>query len=235
MSKSQRYFTPRRIATLISALTVLALAAFLTYFIWNRISAVASSPQALRDLILSYGTGAYAVGLGLQIVQVFVALIPGELIELALGYSFGFFGGTLICLCGIAIGSVPVFLLTKNLGYRFVEVFFDREKIENLSFIKSETKLKRLIFLLFFIPGTPKDLLTYFVGLTPLKLSEFLVITLAARIPSIVTSTASGYFFAEGDYAVSALIFALTGAISIFGLWIYRRISMRLKSKKENK
>lgn len=234
MSKKKRYFTPRRILALVSAVVVASLAALLTYFLWNKISAIASSPEALRDIILSYGAGSYAVGLGLQILQVFVALIPGELIELALGYSFGFFGGTAVCLIGIAIATLPVFLLTKKLGTRFVEIFFSREQIENLSFIKSETKLRRLIFLLFFIPGTPKDLLTYFVGLTPLTLKEFLILTLTARIPSIVTSTASGYFFAEGNYLASAIIFAVTGALSIFGLWIYKRITARVKSKKDN-
>lgn len=234
MSKKERYFTPRRIFALISFTVVITLAALTTYFLWERISSVASSPQALRDLILSYGFLSYAVGLGLQILQVFVALLPGELIELALGYSFGFLGGTLICLLGIAAATIPVFLLTKRFGTRFVEIFFDRDKIESISFLKNQKKLKGLVFLLFFIPGTPKDLLTYFVGLTPLTLSEFLTLTLVARIPSIVTSTASGSLFAEGDYLLSALVFLLTGAISIFGLWTYRRLSSKLKAKKDN-
>lgn len=234
MSKKERYFTPRRILALVSFTVVITIAALATYFLWGRISSVASSPQALRDLILSYGFLSYAVGLGLQILQVFVALLPGELIELALGYSFGFLGGTLICLLGIAIATIPVFLLTKKFGMRFVEIFFDRDKIESISFLKNQKKLKGLVFLLFLIPGTPKDLLIYFVGLTPLTLSEFLTLTLIARIPSIVTSTASGSLFAEGDYLLSALVFLLTGAISIFGLWTYRRLSSKLKAKKDN-
>ena len=235
MSKKERYFTPRRIFALISAMIVLVLAALTTYFLWTRIKTVASSPQALRDLILSYGTLSYLVGFGLQVLQVFVALLPGELIELALGYSFGFIRGTLVCLGGVAAASVPIFLMTKKFGTRFIEIFFDPERIEHLSFIKNEKKLKRMIFLLFFIPGTPKDLLTYFVGLTPIRLSEFLLISIVARIPSVVTSTASGYLIAEGDYLMSAVVFALTAAISIFGLWIYRRITRRIKNKKSNK
>lgn len=231
MSKKDSYFTPRRILALVSFAVVITIAALTTYFLWDRISSVAASPQALRDLILSYGFLSYTVGLGLQILQVFVALLPGELIELALGYSFGFFGGTLICLLGIAIATLPVFLLTKRFGMRFVEIFFDREKIESLAFINNEKKLKGLVFLLFFIPGTPKDLLTYFIGLTPLSISEFLILTLLARIPSIVTSTASGSFFAEGDCLLSAFVFLITGALSIFGLWTYRRLSNKLKSK----
>ncbi len=234
MSKKQRYFTPRRVFALISFAVVFILAALATYFLWNRISSVAASPEALRDLILSYGILSYAVGLGLQILQVFVALLPGELIELALGYSFGFLGGTVICLLGIAIATIPVFLLTKRFGIRFVEIFFDRKKIESISFLRNQKKLKRLVFLLFFIPGTPKDLLTYFVGLTPLTLTEFLTLTLVARIPSIVTSTASGSLFAEGDYIISAAVFLITGALSIFGLWIYRRMTDKVKLKKDN-
>lgn len=235
MSKENKYLTPKRLVAIISALIAAALIAFLTYFLWSKLNTIASSPEALRDVILSYGAGSYAVGLGIQVLQVFVALIPGELVELALGYSFGFLGGTAVCLLGIAIATVPIFLLTKKLGVRFAEIFVDREKIEQLSFIKSETKLKRLIFLLFFIPGTPKDLLTYFVGLTPLSLGDFLIITLTARIPSIVTSTASGYFFAEGNYLTSAVIYAVTGALSLFGIWSYKRITSRRKSKKSDR
>ena len=233
MSKKERYFTPRRIFALISATIVILLAAFVTYFLWAQIRTVASSPEALRDLILSYGALSYIVGFALQILQVFVALLPGELIELALGYSFGFIGGTLLCLLGIAVASIPIFLLTKKLGLQFVEIFFEPERIKSLSFMQSEQKLKSLIFLLFFIPGTPKDLLTYFVGLTPIRLSEFLLISLIARIPSVVTSTASGHLIAEGDFIGSGVVFAVTAAISIFGLWIYHRITEALKSKKD--
>ncbi len=232
MKERSRFFTSKRIFALISVITVASLAGLLTWLLWDKLSAVASSPEALRDIIISYGYLSYAVGLSLQVLQVFVALLPGELIELALGYSFGLIGGTVLCLIGITIATVPVFLLTKKLGMRFVTVFFEREQIENLSFIKNEKKLKRLVFLLFFIPGTPKDLLTYFVGLTPLKLSEFLVLTLIARIPSIVTSTAAADFLADGDYIASAITFAVTGAISIFGLWIYKRVTEKRKSKK---
>ncbi len=234
MEEKNRFFTPKRIFALVSVIIVAALAGLLTWFLWDKLRAVASSPEALRDIILSYGYVSWAVAVGLQVLQVFVALLPGELIELALGYSFGFIGGTVICLVGITIATVPVFLLTKKLGMRFVTVFFDREQIENLSFIKNEKKLKRLVFLLFFIPGTPKDLLTYFVGLTPLTLGEFLSLTLVARIPSIVTSTAAADFLADGDYLASAITFALTGAMSIFGLWIYKKISEKRKAKKHN-
>ncbi len=231
MKERSRFFTSKRIFALISVIIVAALAGLLTWLLWDKLSAVASSPEALRDIIISYGYLSYAVGLSLQVLQVFVALLPGELIELALGYSFGLIGGTVICLIGITIATVPVFLLTKKLGMRFVTVFFDREQIEELSFIKNQKRLKGLVFILFFIPGTPKDLLTYFVGLTPLKLSEFLVLTLIARIPSIVTSTAAADFLADGDYIASAITFAVTGAISVFGLWIYKRVTEKRKSK----
>ncbi len=232
MKEKPSFFTPKRILALISITVAAALAGLLTWFLWDKLSAIASSPEALRDIILSYGYVSWAVALGLQILQVFVALLPGELVELALGYSFGLIGGTLLCLIGITVATVPVFLLTKKLGMRFVTIFFERKQIENLSFIKNEKKLKGLVFLLFFIPGTPKDLLTYFVGLTPLKLGEFLTLTLVARIPSIITSTAAADFLADGDYLASAITFAVTGAVSIFGLWIYKKITDKRKAKK---
>ena len=143
--------------------------------------------------------------LGLQCLQVIVAMIPGEILEVGAGYAFGAVEGTLLCMGGVAIASAMIFLLTKRLGVKLVETFISREKIDELRFINSEKKLKRLIFILFFIPGTPKDLFTYFAGLTRIKLSEFLVISLIARIPSVVSSTIGGHIIGQENY-LSAII-----------------------------
>ena len=87
-----------------------------------------------------------------------------------------------------------------------------------------------MIFLLFFIPGTPKDLLTYFAGLTDIRFDRFLGLTLLARIPSVVSSTFGGHLLGEGKLRGALLLYGITGAASLAGLAAYRAILRRRAS-----
>jgi len=170
----------------------------------------------------------------LQILQVFVALIPGELLESAAGYAFGPIAGTIICYIGVAIGSAIIFFLTRRFGVKLVEIFVSRDKINDLRFINTEKKRNNLIFLVYFIPGTPKDLITYFVGLTDIKFASFLSISLLARIPSVLSSTFGGHLIGEGKYIGAVLLYGITGGLSLFGLLIYNKYVKKRNRNKTN-
>lgn len=208
---------------------------FLTLFFTKILAPYLKSTQELRNFLDSFGWKGYLILLGLQCLQVFIALIPGEVVELGAGYAYGAVEGTLICLIGVAISSALIFLLVKKIGVSLVEIFVPREKIQQLRFINSEQKLKRVVFLLFFIPGTPKDILTYFVGLTDMKLSEFLLITLTARIPSLVSSTISGQMLGDKQFLTAGIVYAITCAVSIIGYFFYKRIIRHRQIKSTQK
>lgn len=231
---STHYQKRRRIIALCSFAIVVAFFAWLTYFLSKQFVVFDKSPEEFKAFVESYGWTGRFIALGIQILQVLVSLIPGELVEVGIGYTFGAVEGTLLCMAGVAIASTLVFLLVKWLGIRLVELFVSRDKIDTLRFINSEKKLKRLIFLLFFIPGTPKDLLTYFVGLTRIKLHEFLIISLIARIPSLVSSTIGGTLIQQEIYNGAIWIFIITGAISLAGMFTYNRI-VNYRNKKKNR
>ncbi len=223
------YTRKRKLLAGISAAIVIILLLLITLFIWNWLASF--SKDEFRDYIQSFGPVGLLVLLGLQVLQVFVALIPGELLETAAGYCFGPVLGTLVCYIGIAVATVLIFLLTARFGVRLVEIFISREKINELRFINTEKKRNMLIFLLFFIPGTPKDLLTYFVPLTDIKLGTFLIISLIARIPSILSSTFGGHLLGEGKYWGAILLYGITGIISFIGLTAYNRFVRRKQNK----
>lgn len=185
------------------------------------------SGRLFSDILDAHPVRGRLIYIGIQILQVFVALIPGEAVEIAGGLAFGTFEGLLLSLIGVSIGSSVIFLLTKTLGVRFIELFISTDKINSLRFIREDRHLNELVFIMFFLPGTPKDLLTYVVGLTRMKLHTFLIITLIARIPSIITSTWGGSAIMAGDYRLAVVIFAVTAAISLAGLTIYNRISKK--------
>ncbi len=230
---SPQYQKRRRILAIISLAVLTALLAWLTYWLTKHFLVFQNSPEEFKAFVESYGWTGRFVALGIQMLQVIVSLIPGELVEVGIGYTFGAIEGTLLCMFGVALASALVFLLVKRLGVRLVEIFISREKIDQLRFINSEKKLKRLIFILFFIPGTPKDLLTYFVGLTRIRLHEFLVISLIARIPSLVSSTIGGNLIQRESYGQAALLFAVTGIVSLVGMLLYNRIVNYRNAKKE--
>lgn len=201
---------------------VIALAVLLTLFVCNWLRTF--SQEDFRDYIRSFGPLGWLVLLGLQFLQVFIALIPGEILESAAGFAFGPVMGTLICYVGVAAASALIFRLTRRYGVKLVEVFISRERINELRFLNTAHKRNALIFLLYFIPGTPKDLLTYFAGLTDIQLSEFLVLSLVARIPSVLSSTFGGHMLGRENYLGAALLYGITGIVSICGILIYNGI-----------
>ena len=205
----------------ISLAVVALLMVFLTLFVsrWLR----SFSQDDFREYVRSFGTAGPLVMLGLQILQVFIALIPGELVESAAGFILGPWLGTVICYLGVCIASSLIFSLTRRYGVKWVEVFVSREKINDLRFLNTEQKRNTLIFLLFFIPGTPKDLLTYFVGLTDIKLSRFLLLSMVARVPSVISSTFGGHLLGEEHYVGAIILYAFTGLVSLVGLLAYNR------------
>ena len=206
---------------------VIALAVLLTLFVCNWLRTF--SQEDFRDYIRSFGPLGWLVLLGLQFLQVFIALIPGEILESAAGFAFGPVIGTLICYVGVAAASALIFRLTRRYGVKLVEVFISRERINELRFLNTANKRNALIFLLYFIPGTPKDLLTYFAGLTDIQLSEFLVLSLVARIPSVLSSTFGGHMLGRENYLGAALLYGITGIVSICGILIYNAIVKKRK------
>ena len=228
MEANTAYARRRRWLAGISLGIVVLLVVLLTLFVsgWLR----SFSQEDFRDYVRSFGPLGPLVVLGLQVLQVFIALIPGEIVESAAGYILGPWLGTAICYLGIAIASTLIFTLTRRYGVRLVEVFISREKINELRFLNTEQKRNNLIFLLFFIPGTPKDLLTYFVGLTDIRLRTFLFLSMFARVPSLVSSTFGGHLLGQERYIGAVILYGITGILSLGGMVGYNRY---LK-KKEN-
>lgn len=218
--ENTHYRRRRRVLAGISIVVVTFLVLLLTRFLWHWLTSF--SQEGLRDYIRSFGAGSWLVFLGLQFMQVFIALIPGELLESVAGFVFGPLAGTLLCYIGIILASILVFQLTRRFGVKLVEIFISRERINQLRFLNTEKKRNLLIFLIFFTPGTPKDLLTYFVGLTEIRLRTFLLISLVARIPSVVTSTLGGHLLGEGEYITAIVLYAVTGFVSLLGMIGYQ-------------
>lgn len=240
MSREEKLTLKRkRIIAIASLAIVLCIMCLLTCVVVDRFQIMGATAESFEAFIEGYGWWGRFIAIGIQFLQVFIAFIPGEFVEVGLGLAFGAVEGTLICLAGVALGSAAVFALVKKWGVKVAELFVDVNKINSLKLINSEKKLNYLVFILFLIPGTPKDLLTYVIPLTRMRMSEFMSISMIARIPSVISSTIGGNLFGDGKYIEGLLLLVITGVISLAGLKIYDIIikkyqAKKAESKKEN-
>lgn len=186
-----------------------------------------SRGEELRSWTRQHPWAARLAYAGAVMFQVLLAVIPGEPLEIAGGYLFGAVEGTLLCLGAAAAGSVMVFCLVRRLGVRLVELMFTVERLRPLHFLQSSPKRIFLFWLVFMLPGTPKDLLCYYAGLTDMKLSTFLLICSFGRIPSLVTSTVGGDALGMESYLAAGIVFGATLLISGMGFLCYGRICRR--------
>jgi len=214
----------RRIVGIMSIVILLAFFVVVYIFVGIPLINQISEPDKFRQWVADHGIAGYLAMIGMMALQVAVVIIPGEPIEVGAGYAFGTWQGLLLCLAGAAIGSVIIFLFTKHMGMKLAELLVGREKIASLSFVKNHKKLDLLVFIIFLIPGTPKDAVTYLIGVTPMKLCRFISLSTLARIPSVLSSTLVGNALGEQRYFLSIIIYSITAVISLIGILVYRRI-----------
>ena len=214
-------------AAVIILVTAIGLTICVLYF--GSLKRMATDPVYAREWFMShhpYGGLVYCL---LAIVQIFAAFIPGEPLELAAGYAFGAVKGTLLCLLAEGLGSVIVLLLVRKFGPSVVRLFFTDEQLDKLKFLHYSPKRLLLFAIIFMIPGTPKDLLCYFAGLTDIDLTKLIIICTLGRIPSVVTSTLGGSAIGDRKYLFAVVVFAVTAVLSLAGLAIYNRICAKHK------
>lgn len=122
-----------------------------------------------------------------------------------------------IIFLGAFISSCAIFFAVRKFGRGFLYSFVSKEKIEKLENSKmfsNPRKVYTILFILFFIPGTPKDLFVYLAGLLPIKPVKFLLISTFARFPSIISSTIAGSSLVVGNWAVIIITYAITFAFA---------------------
>lgn len=230
----RRTLTPQQKKTLsLAAVVIFLLAtAAVAWFVGRPMIHFARRPELFRAWVESHGVWGPVAYAAMVFLQVIVAVIPGEPLEIVGGYAFGTWWGTVLCLIGAALGSAAVFALVRRWGAPLVEVFFPPEKLERLRFLRrTSPKRTAVLWLIFTLPGTPKDLLSYFAGLTDLSWGAWMLIATVGRLPSILTSTVGGDALGEANYTLAIVAFALALAVAGGGWLVYRAICRRNERK----
>lgn len=217
-------------------LGLVILIAVVSYALWNYFTPVMNAlkdPEQVRAWANAQGMKGRLIFMLAMALQVVLAVIPAGPMEIASGYAYGPWEGTLISTFGILLGSATAFALIHHFGERIVYFFFSENKLNNIKIFANENRLYRLTFIIFLIPGTPKDLLTYFLGLTKMSLKTFLVITTLARIPATFVSTFGGHALVSRDYGTALTIFAIVSILSIIGYIAYFKYNEHKKRQLE--
>lgn len=183
-----------------------------------------SSIEALQALFEAHHSHTILIYLALQILQIVICVIPGQALQLAAGYLFGFGMGFLWSFLGAAIGTVITFYLAKLLGRDAMDMIFGQRKIME---VLNNINCKRgiiAVFVIYLIPGIPKDICTYAAGLSRIKIKPFLIVSMVGRTPGMMGSLLIGYQLLEGQYVGAMIVGALAVILFVLGVIFKDRI-----------
>jgi uncharacterized membrane protein YdjX (TVP38/TMEM64 family) len=172
-----------------------------------------------------YKTQSIFVYLGLQMLQIIISLIPGQALQFVAGLLYGFWAGFLLSLIGAVAGTTVTYYLAQFLGRDALHVLFGKRHIEDYLNKINSKKGYILVFLIYLIPGVPKDLCSYAAGLSNMKLKVFLIISTVGRSPGMMGSLLIGKGIGEGDYTTVIIIGVIAVVLFIFGVIYHSRLS----------
>ena len=175
-------------------------------------------PQ-LKKVIRSFGPYSPLAYILVQILQIIVAPIPGGAIEFLGGYLFGAKAGFFYSMIGLILGSWLAFSLARIFEKLAVEKFVSPQTIKKFDYLIGHEGVI-LSFLLFLIPGFPKDALCYILGLTPMHLGIFLIISTIGRIPGTLMACLQGGKAFDHQYKTVLILLGLS-ALVILVFYIY--------------
>lgn len=212
------------------------LAVFIVYIAYEYYSSyfhITRSPKLIKKIILSYGKYSVFVFLGLQILQVIAFFIPGEVIQISGGYIYGAFIGGILSLLGITVGSAIVYAIANHYGKPLIKKIISEKHLTFFSKILKLGSLNYIVFLLYLIPGIPKDVLGYICGVSEISFKDFLIYSTLGRIPGIFISSYFGAKIYVGNKAILIVISVVMTILFIIGILKGEKIIKRL-AKKEN-
>ncbi len=233
MSKKERKLTIMRFAIFFIVTAIIIILSIKLLPLITKLSNEESRIE-FKEQVSAMGIKGIFLMLGIQILQIVVAVIPGQPVEIISGMLYGTFGGMLLCLIGILIGTVIVFYTVRKVGLDFVQLFFSKEKIDeikNSKIFKNTAKFETLLLIIFAIPMIPKDIFVYLGGISPIEPKRFFSIATFARIPGLILTVYAGNKLSEGSFVVTLVLFIVVMLIGAIGIYASNIAKQRLEEK----
>ncbi len=180
-----------------------------------------SSFRSLDDVaefLRQYKQFSVPVYLIAEVLQILISVLPGQLFQMAAGYLFGFVPGVILTLIGAVIGTVITFCLARVLGSDAVHMMLGEERSRQYTELLSSKKAYLITFIIYLIPGLPKDAVCYIAGVSDIRLIPFLTVSVTGRMPAMAGSVAFGALYMKQNYTGMIILAAAVGVICMISL-----------------
>ena len=172
----------------------------------------------------------------LAMLQVVIAVLPAEPIQVVAGLTFGFWIGTLACLVGVIVGNTVIFVLYKMFGDK-LRAYFNHKLDIDFSAASTTYKVAMVIFILYFLPAIPYGMICFLAATLGMKYYRYITITTLGALPSVCIGVGLGHIALESSWIISVAVFAvlllLLCIIMVKKDYFLGKINSFLKSKKE--
>lgn len=224
MKKKKKKNEFKTIKILMTIAVILILAVFLWQIAPLMLKLSTQEGQiAFKSKINKMGFSGMLLLFGLQVVQILLVVLPGEPFEVLAGMCYGAWGGYLFITISVLITNIIIFFTVRKLGKKYLYNFFKKEKVEKImksKLFKKKKNIELVLFIIFFLPASPKDLFVYIGGLLPVKPLRFIIIATFARFPSVITSTMVGAHISNGNWKTSLIIYLISFVVAVLMIYL---------------
>ena len=190
-----------------------------------------------KDAIISWVEGHGFLGplafIFLQVLQIVLAPIPGQIVGGVGGFLFSWWGVLWTCI-GTAIGGFIVFWLSRKFGRPLVEKIVKKDSLDKFDFIFSNNT-SFILFVIFLIPGLPDDIICYLAGLTKISLKKLVALFVVGRLPAIIITNYLGFGIGEENLTPVIVISIIIAIVLALIVWQREKIINFLKKLQQNK
>ncbi|MGH4123435.1 MAG: TVP38/TMEM64 family protein [Clostridium sp.] len=215
--KLRQFIKNHRTLILISTLVIITL---MLGYKYKQYFFMLKNPEQFKNFITSFGYYGILVFIFSQFLQVAIFFIPGEVIQASGGWIYGTLAATILSLIGITIGSILLFSLSKKYGRSLVQKFISEKKLLSIESALNSKKINLIVFLIYFLPGIPKDSIIFACGISKISLKKFIIYSTIGRIPTLALSC----YFGSNMLSCSKpiLFFMLLIVVLIFLIGIFK-------------
>lgn len=160
----------------------------------------------------------------IQAIQIVISVIPGQAFQFAAGYLYTFFPGLLFSLIGSALGTSVSFCLAKVLGKDAIHLFLGEEKTAYYVERLNSKRAYAIVFLIYLIPGIPKDIVSYAAGVSEMRWRPFFTFSMLGRIPGMAGSLLIGSLYMREHYVLMGIVAALAVIAFVAGMLCRKRL-----------
>lgn len=224
MKLNLKKLTKQQIALLVViAVVILAVIGAVIYF-WPYISSLQEeeNQKIFQDWVRSFGPWGVIILLVIQVLQIILFFIPGEVIEFSSGLLYGILGGYLICIAGQILAILLTYFLVMIFGKALVDKMVDKETMDKVE--ERHTRAEVLLFFCLLIPGIPKDVFNFVAPYCKVPMWKYIIITLIARFPTVFSSILMGAAILNGEFNLSLIVLIVSATVGICGIIFNKQI-----------